>query len=315
MDLLYAMRDLGVADPAADATGEEAGRAALARAIDAAGGDRRAGASRTSRRRRRRLGLLAGVLSALVAVGVWAVVVVSSGGSGPTGTGSLRVTRPHAPAPGAAQDTAYVVRRVRARLAVVDHNRGVVLSTLNKTGFPIYRDVTYYDPKTQVLYQDDKAYDRHGRELYANVDANIPIKRYMHFRTFWIDYTEHAWAEGESVASEPFQTGPMHFKHPLPAGAMSPPSAVERALSSHIETRAGTSTIDGTRALVLKGMAGQDHITLYVDAQTYQPLRETDHARGKFHTDTITDVLPATAVNIARAKNRPKIPSGYSRKN
>jgi hypothetical protein len=36
MDLLYAMRDLGVADPAADGTGEETVRAALAQEIDKA---------------------------------------------------------------------------------------------------------------------------------------------------------------------------------------------------------------------------------------------------------------------------------------
>jgi hypothetical protein len=270
-------------------------------------------ARRIARRRTTKRALGAG-LPALAVVGAVGALVATSGSSGSAAIDSVRVVGQHAPAqPATAQDTAYIVRRIRARLAVADGGRGVVLSTLDKTSYPIYRDVTYLDPRTQIFYQSDKAYTRQGRELFANVDADIPIRNYMHFRAFTIDYSDHTWAQGESVASEPFQKHPAAATHPLPPGAMSPASAVEKALSSHLATRAGTTKIDGIPVIVLKGTAGQDHITLYVNAQTYQPLREAQRTRGKFHLDTITDVLPATAANIARAKNPPKIPPGYTR--
>jgi hypothetical protein len=53
MDLLYAVRDLDVADPAADSTGEETVRAALAQEIDTAPIPRRPGRARQRARRRR----------------------------------------------------------------------------------------------------------------------------------------------------------------------------------------------------------------------------------------------------------------------
>jgi hypothetical protein len=270
-------------------------------------------ARRIARRRTTTRALGAG-LPALAVVGALGALVAASGSSGTAATGSLRVIGPRAPAPPlTAQDTAYVVRRVRARLAVAASRRGVVLSTLNKTSYPVHRTVTYLEPRTQIFYQNDTAYARQGRELFANVDADIPSGNYMHFRALTVSYSDHTWAQEESVASEPFQQHPRLTTRPLAPGALSRPSAVEKALSSHLATRVGTTKLDGIPVLVLKGRAGQDHITLYVDAQTYQPLRETEHARGKFPLDTITDVLPATTANIAWARNPPKIPPGYTR--
>jgi hypothetical protein len=254
-------------------------------------------------------------LPALAVVGAVGALVVTSGSSRTAATGAVQGVGPHAPAlPSTAQDVAYVVRRVRARLAVAASSRGVVLSTLNKTSYPVYRSVTYFNPRTQIFYQTDTAHTRRGRELYANVDADIPVGNHMHFRGLTINYSDHTWAQGESVASGPFQQHPAPATRPLPPDALSPPSAIEKALSSHLATQVGTTKIDGIPVLVLTGRAGQDHITLYVDAQTYQPLRETDDARGKFHLDTVTNVLPATAANIARAKTAPKIPPGYTRR-
>ena len=62
MELLYAIRDLGVADPATDSTGEETVRAALAREIDKATGRP---AARRARRTRPRL--VAGASAAVAA--------------------------------------------------------------------------------------------------------------------------------------------------------------------------------------------------------------------------------------------------------
>lgn len=242
---------------------------------------------------------------------------MSSGGSGGAAPGSVRIVGPHAPPPahGSAHNTAYIVRRVRARIADADNGRGVVLSTVNKTGYPIYRNVTYYNPRTGILYQNDKAYTHRGRELFVNVDATIPIKNYVHFHSFSIDYGDHTWSDGWSVAAEPFPQHLAPSKRSVPPSAMSPASVVEKALSSHIATRTGMAKIDGIRVIVLKSRAVRTTSRCTFDAQTYQPLRETERMRGKFQLDRITSVLPATRANISRAKNPPKIPSGYSRSN
>lgn len=313
MDLLYAMRDLGLTDSAESAS-DGIAHAALAREIDAAVVAKRAGGSNERRRVRARFGVRVG-LPAVLTAGIAIVLVATSGGLRGPALPSVRITGPSAHAPGAVLDSAYIVRRVRTRLAVADHGRGLVLSTLDTSSYPIYRTVTYYDPKTHIFYQDALAYDRHGHELFANVDADIPIDGYMHFRTFTIDYRDHTWNEGESAASGPLPNSAIHLKHPLPPSATSSSLVIERALASHLATRAGTATVNGSPVLVLKGRAGQDQITLYVNARTYQPLRETEHAQTRFPVDRVTDVLPATAANIARAKNPPPIPSGYTRGN
>ena len=87
MDLLYAMRDLGVADPAADRTGEETVRAALAREIDKASSGRR-----PSRARRTRPRLLAGASLAAASSATVVALLLSASASPPP---AFAVTRHH----------------------------------------------------------------------------------------------------------------------------------------------------------------------------------------------------------------------------
>jgi hypothetical protein len=78
MGHLCAMRDLGVADPATDSTGEETVRAALAQAIDKA-----TVARRPSRVRRTRSRLLAGVSVAVAASATVVTLLMSAAASPP----------------------------------------------------------------------------------------------------------------------------------------------------------------------------------------------------------------------------------------
>ena len=86
MDLLYAMRDLGVADPAADSTGEATVRAALCQEVDKATVARRPGRARRTRPR-----LLAGA-TGVVAVSATAVTLLVSATASPP---AFAVTRHH----------------------------------------------------------------------------------------------------------------------------------------------------------------------------------------------------------------------------
>jgi hypothetical protein len=98
MDLLYAVRDLDVADPAVDSTGEQIVRAALAREIDAATAARRSGRARRTRPR-----LLAGA-TGLVAASATAVTLLVTAAATPPpafavtrqhdGSVSLKINRP-----------------------------------------------------------------------------------------------------------------------------------------------------------------------------------------------------------------------------
>lgn len=87
MDLLYAMRDLGVGDPAADSAGEETVRAALAREIDHATSPRQPGRLRRTRPR-----LLLGATGALAALATAVTLLVSATASPPP---AFAVTRHH----------------------------------------------------------------------------------------------------------------------------------------------------------------------------------------------------------------------------
>jgi hypothetical protein len=78
MELLYAIRDLGVVDPAADTTGAETVRAALDREIDHA-----TVAGRPGRARRTRSRLLAGASVAVAASAAAVTLLVSAAASPP----------------------------------------------------------------------------------------------------------------------------------------------------------------------------------------------------------------------------------------
>ena len=78
MDHLYAIRDLGVTDPATDSTGEETVRAALTQEIDKA-----TVARRPSRARRTRPRLLVGVSVAVAASATVVTLLLSAAASAP----------------------------------------------------------------------------------------------------------------------------------------------------------------------------------------------------------------------------------------
>lgn len=89
---------------------------------------------------------------------------------------------------------------------------------------------------------------------------------------------------------------------------------MQQALQSGQVTQLGTTTVNGTQAIALSikvpsvpGATPYD-LTLYVDAETYEPLRTVVHYTwpGLF----VTDWVPATPGNIAMAKDG-SIPAGY----
>ena len=92
---------------------------------------------------------------------------------------------------------------------------------------------------------------------------------------------------------------------------------MQQALQSGQVTQQGTATVDGTQAIALSMTAPNapgnpsTHIALYVDAQTYQPLRTVAVVDGAPDL-SVGDWVPATPGNIAMAKDE-SVPAGYTR--
>ncbi len=117
MDHLYAMRDLGVADPATDSTGEETVRAALAAEIDKATVARRPGRARRTRPR-----LLAGASLAVAASATVVTLLVSAAASPPP---AFAVTRLH---------DGSVSVKINRRTSIADVNRKLAAMGIEKIG-------------------------------------------------------------------------------------------------------------------------------------------------------------------------------------
>ena len=117
MEHLYAMRDLGVADPAADSTGEETVRAALAREIDKATVARRSGRVRRTRPR-----LLAGATVAVVASATAVTLLLSAAASPPP---AFAVTRLHG---------GSVSVKINRRTSIADVNRKLAAMGIERIG-------------------------------------------------------------------------------------------------------------------------------------------------------------------------------------
>ncbi|MGH2873607.1 MAG: hypothetical protein ACRDL5_14245, partial [Solirubrobacteraceae bacterium] len=221
------------------------------------------------------------------------------------------------------QDTAYVVRHVRAALAATTVN--VTESVLPDRE----QDWMYVDPSTGVQYQ---------RDIYPHASASsgsvigiiaTPVNGYLHFNILTVDHTDRTWSESKSVASAPIPTG-------VTTGSIATddtPQELRQALADAGVTQMGTTTVNGTTAIALSFPASgsvtvhtdsQSHrppfkrpttpsshdrtatatVTLYVDSQSYQPLREvtaTPTAGGVTET-SMQNWLPATPANIALTK-------------
>lgn len=119
MDHLYAMRDLGVADPATDSTGEETVRAALAQEIKKA---TITITRRPARARRTRPRLLAGATLAMAALATALMLLVGAAASPPP---AFAVTRHH---------DGSVSLKINRATSIVDVNRKLAAMGIERIG-------------------------------------------------------------------------------------------------------------------------------------------------------------------------------------
>ena len=288
-----------------------AGMCERADTIDAAAG-LAAGARRVARRRAATRAATAGV-PMLAAAGV-ATALAVGGGSGHTGASVPAGSGAPASAPpalsGHAEDTAYIVRRVSAKLDQAGHTEVVEQVSAGGNGNPGSDSTnpvwSYTDPQTGDYYSSSRLVSPSGTDVYEQYIVGTPDGNQMKYQSTNLDPVQQQYAVQTSV-------GPVNSDNPAADARQ-----IKSELASGKATQDGTATIDGqsTIKLTLPKTAGYTD-TLYVNAQTYEPVESTGEMvinpnDGADGTNTMTEKwLPATAANTANAKLA-GLPSGFT---
>ena len=321
MDLLYAIRGLGMADPATDATSEETVRAALAREIDKATAAQRPGRPRRSRRRMRlTVPTLAMTAAAAAAVVVATGALGGSHASQNIGNGGSSVH---------AQDTAYIVKRVKAKIAA-DQTQNEVTQLYNYSSGQISSNGSLVNLGPGHLAgagytaPDGTSYYQVFGSLYEVTGPVVNGKQSWSLTQ--IDPGNRTYSQQSGPNYSSGEKGPA-------ASLGSSSSQVQQALQSGEVTQVGTPTFNGTQAIALllrepipvKTASGRvesrdsEFGVLYVNPQTYQPLGQANFGAAQLggnyddgdNGPAIFTYVPATPVNIALAEDV-SIPAGYT---
>ena len=264
-------------------------------------------ARRTARRRSARRAAAAGT-PLIAAAGVVTVLATSGGSAGPSS--------PAAPTPtvtvggGQMRDTAYIVRRVSARLASVQSDVVKTVET-GGNGNP-GSDVTvtswaYTDPQSGVAYTSSDMASPSGTSIYVQFMVGTPAGNGARWVYTNLDPAQHLYA----VSSDAGSAGPT---------LADDIQQIKKQLDSGRATVDGAATVDGqpTIKLTMPTQEGGWTSTLYVDPQSYAPVQSFGEAPvnpqdPSADSDTTTeDWLPATAENIANAQLG-QIPANYTR--
>jgi hypothetical protein len=281
--------------------------------------------------RRTRLAGATVVLAAVAAVVVATGAVGGSHASSSPGSGGPSV--PHtAIAPMThTLDTAYIVRRVRARLAhLAIAGEGQVLERTSTIGngtadSPVVHntDRAYIDPRSGVAYQRSVDSSANGTTLSINELVTTPDNGVLHTRITFLDPLQHTYFTPRNISAPPGGSVASATSS-TQLGIKSTARQIDQALSSNTVKQTGTATIDGQSTiklsvapapqLVKAGLPRQTTITLYVNAQTYQPIKEVEvvpdvHDPSAGRNTSTSTWLPTTAATIALTKLQ--IPVGY----
>jgi hypothetical protein len=222
-------------------------------------------------------------------------------------------------------DTACIVKHVKAEIADASHSSSLVLHTygyfsahqspdgsLVRSG-PKSGEGYQYIASDGTRYQRNWSYNKDGSPTgiighgvtgpVVNGRQDVALTIINHAsRTYSREQTEYSVTGGANAPGSPT------------LGLASSPSEVRQALQSGQVTQKGTTTVNGTPAIALS-IAVPDaqsiHLTLHVDARTYQPLRTVTVVNGN-PRPYVADWVPATPGNIAKAKGD-SIPAGYTK--
>ena len=276
-------------------------------------------ASRTRTRRPIVAGLAA---TGLAAAGV--AVMATSG----SGTGSSP-GRPSASGLVNGHNAAYVLKHVRARLAADDQSSYVEYG-FDYTSGKVNRDGSLSDLGARngwgwdYTAPDGTIYEHNFGDNAAGSPSGVVghgvtgpvVNGWQKITLTLINNNTHTYSVHDDshgvVANTPPEGGPA-------AGLGSTAPEVEQQLQNGELTEKGTTAVNGTQAIALQTHMtptvydGSDYnLTLYVNAQSYQPLRLVTTTNDGNPDVSVANYEPATAANIAKAKDF-SVPAGYTK--
>jgi hypothetical protein len=288
----------------------------------------------TRHHRARRRTQLAGATAVVAAVAAGVVATGAVGGSQATsipGSGGPTVPRTAIAPMTHTLDTAYIVSRVRAHLAhLAIAGKGQILEKTSTIGngtadSPVVHntDRAYIDPRSGVAYQRSVDSSANGTTLSINELVTTPDNGVLHTRITFLDPLQHTYFTPRNISAPPGGSVASATSS-TQLGIKSTARQIDQALSSNTVKQTGTATIDGQSTiklsvapapqLVKAGLPRQTTITLYVNAQTYQPIKEVEvvpdvHDPSAGRNTSTSTWLPTTAATIALTKLQ--IPVGY----
>ena len=289
-------------------------------------------AARRAARRQTATRVAGAGVSALAVAGV-ATVLASSGGSGPSATGNAHLNGPAVASvsggSASARDTAYIVKRVRAHLADVSQGATLVQTTEyakgsvsadgtlgNLSSWLIATDVDY-TATDGSQYSFETMYNQDGRTYLTMSDDYNSTNASGSFGASGNTGAAGAGASDDQIEVNPSKQLYTQNSYPVSGpsqGALgSDSSTVQQAIQSGQVTQVGTSTVNGTPAIVLSVKAANaqgSELLLYVDAQNYQTL-QTVQTLPPSASLMVSQWTPATSALIAEAETN-SIPSGYT---
>ena len=265
----------------------------------------------------------------LAAVGVATVLATSSGPASTTAGGpragnsggSAHPTATGSGGPDKGVNTAYIVKRVKAKIAeevsqdntasqYVEYNSGEVSSDGTLTLGPKAYEDSQYTASNGVEYDHATWFNTDGSTNFISVTVKDPVvDGRQSFSGTYIEQANHTYSQ---IQTDPSSAGA--GKSPVgPTPSMnSSPSQVQQALQSGQVTELGTPMFNGSQAIALSINAPHYQNILYVDPQTYQPVGQAiipDHFVRGLSAVGISYWVPTTPANIAMAKDD-SIPAG-----
>jgi hypothetical protein len=251
--------------------------------------------ARTKGRRRR---AARGLLAVVPAVGLVAGVTVAlHGGGSVPGRQAASVAGPSA----AVQTDAYIIHRVEAALGSADN---YIIATSATSG-PGQVTTTYQDPSTGT---GRSVVSGSGDKVAYWVQTTVSGDE-EHWRTTYVDYTNHTWWLKKSHSDRLGQD----TSGIIVLSADSTPGEISKALAIG-EARVGLKgKVDGHAAieLVYAGTLAKkaNAVHFWVDAKTYQPVEVVFPPFTS--ASTIKESwIPKSAANVAQT-DKPEVPAGF----
>jgi hypothetical protein len=223
------------------------------------------------------------------------------------------------------EDTACIVKHVKAEIADASHS-SLVLHTygyfsahqspdgsLVRSG-PKSGEGYQYIALDGTRYQRNWSYNKDGSPtgIIGHGVTGPVVDGKQDVALTIINHANHTYSQEQTEYSV---TGGANAPGSPTLGLASSPSEVQQALQSGQVAQKGTTTVNGTPAIALSITvpdAQSIHLTLHVDARTYQPLRTVTVVDGNSSGPYIADWMPATPDNIAKTEGD-SIPAGYTK--